>query len=295
MLYNLSKEEVKRLRNSHVLPDFPNAEMLIASIQTETDTVKAILPNPLAPSDTPKAIVFVAHYPETNFGCVYREGALLLQCTFRNEIGFYCLSMPVDDDMAMIGGRESFGFPKKIAEKITLEKKGNHITGSVERKGTEIIRIEGVFNEQSEANLDKEFGASMTDWNGEVCKRVVNFLFKYFPSPGGSSFDYLPRLIREPVLFRKTGKIMVGEGEVKLSSTPYDPLGEIPVKVVDSLFYGKWHNTMLPGKAVARAWNPLKFVKHSFFKTDFAPTFLANYDEDRIKKAKEILHAAKKF
>ncbi len=30
----------------------------------------------------------------------------------------YCLSMPVDDDMAMAGGREAFGYPKKMAEVI---------------------------------------------------------------------------------------------------------------------------------------------------------------------------------
>ena len=51
----------------------------------------------------------------------------------------YCLSMPVDDDMAMAGGREVFGYPKKMAESITLREEGSTVIGSAVRKGTEIL------------------------------------------------------------------------------------------------------------------------------------------------------------
>ena len=40
--------------------------------------------------------------------------------------------MYVDDDVAMIGGREIYGLPKKIA-KIELAREGNTVRGTVER------------------------------------------------------------------------------------------------------------------------------------------------------------------
>ena len=138
MLYNLSKDQLDKVMKTNKLSEFSRAEMLLASFQTDAEVVRKILPKPLKPAPKPSASAFVARYPQTNFGCVYNEGALFLDCDFKGERGTYCLSMPVDDDMAMIGGREIFGYPKKMAEKITLERNGDQVIGSVIRKGTEL-------------------------------------------------------------------------------------------------------------------------------------------------------------
>ena len=74
--------------------------------------------------------------------------------------------MPVDDDMALIGGREQFGYPKKLAESITLERKSNIVIGSVKRKGTEIIRIECDLLEDSPEDYTNGTGYSTVDWDG---------------------------------------------------------------------------------------------------------------------------------
>ena len=44
---------------------------------------------------------------------------------------------------------------------------------------------------------------------------------------------------------------------------------------------------MLPGKVVARIWNPLKFARYAFFKTDVVPTLLANYDPNIAEYSRE--------
>ena len=71
MLYNLKKEDIQKLRNSPLMPEFIHAEMLLASYLTDANIVKEILPSPLKPTEVPVAHAFVARYPETNFGCVY--------------------------------------------------------------------------------------------------------------------------------------------------------------------------------------------------------------------------------
>jgi acetoacetate decarboxylase len=295
MLYCLKKEELEKLKRTHFIAEFVNAEMLSATYVTDEDAAREIIPKPLLPTKTPLATVFVARYPETNFGCVYNEGALFLHCEYKKERGLYCLSMPVDDDMAMVGGREQFGYPKKMADKITLEKTENRVVGSVIRKKEEILRIECELMKEVPSNFMDDVGIQTKDWNGTPCYRVIAFLYKYFQSPGGMGFDYLPRLIREPTLMRKKGEVLEGRGEVKVSSSPFDPLGDVPVKEIRNMVYGKWHNTMLPGKVIGRAWNPLKFLRHAFFKTDIVPTLLQNYDPSAEKRARKIMKVARKF
>jgi acetoacetate decarboxylase len=295
MLYCLSKKEIQNLRRTYLLPEFRNAEMLTATYVTDENSAREILPKPLSLPKVPLVTVYVAKYPETNFGCIYNEGALSLHCDYKNERGLYCLSMPVDDDMAMVGGREQFGYPKKMADRITLEKADNHVIGSVVRKKEEILRIECDLIKELPPDFLHDSWVQTKDWDGMPCYRIISFLHKYFASPDGMSFDYLPRLIREPVLFRKKGEVLEGRGEVKVSSSAFDPLGALPVKEIKDMSYGKWHNTMLPGKVIGRVWNPFRFLKHAFSRFDFVPTVLQNYDPSAWKRAKKIMKAAKKF
>lgn len=296
MLFSLNKEQQRKIRSSHILPEFKNAEMLFATFETDADIVKKVLPSPLVPSAESSAFAFVARYPETNFGCVYNEGALFVGCEYKAERGVYCLSMPVDDDMALIGGRETYGYPKKMADSITLECQAEKIVGSVFRKKTEIIRIECQLSGDVSEDVLGEQGDITEDWDGVPCVKTISFLFKYFPSPGGGRFDYLPRLIREPVLFRPAKQLRSGTGTVKLGSTIYDPLSEIPVKKVTRMGYGIFNNTMLPGKVVARVWNPLRFIKHAFFKVDFISRLLEQeYDPDLLARQKEIMKKAGRY
>jgi acetoacetate decarboxylase len=86
--------------------------MLIVTVRTDSKEVAAVLPRPLRSAGEPLAGAFVARYPKTNFGLTYNKGAVRCQ-EYRGERGWYRLSMPVDNDTAMIGGREQFGVPQE--------------------------------------------------------------------------------------------------------------------------------------------------------------------------------------
>ena len=66
---------------------------------------------------------------------------------------------------------------------------------------------------------------------------------------------------------------------VRLTSSPYDPLGEVPVRELVVCAYGRFDNAMLPGKVVGRAWWLPGFLKHAFFKVDVAPFKLGWVDD----------------
>ncbi|TNE85322.1 MAG: hypothetical protein EP330_26040 [Deltaproteobacteria bacterium] len=284
MLFTLESDQIRALDQFSKNGEFYGAEMLFARFRTDPAVVAQILPNGLKPTPEARGVVFVAHYPSTNFECVYNEGALFLECERRGEKGLYCLSMPVDDDIALIGGRELFGYPKKMAERIELTRVGNRIVGSVVRRGTEILRIELDDAAPAEADAMGAFGVSTTDEAGAAAFLAPSFLYKYFPHPGSDGLDYLPRLIRQPNLLRPRLGLLRGRGRVTLNSTVRDPLGEVPVVEVTDCVYGRFDNTMLPGKVVGRAWNVWKFAKHAFFKTDIVACRLDRLQrEERAK------------
>jgi acetoacetate decarboxylase len=268
MSYAFDPDAVAHLRGYSGKSEFPGAEMLLAWFETDPAVVERILPNGLSALPDGRGAAFVAHYPETNFDCVYNEGALFVECERHGERGLYCLAMPVDDDMAMIGGREFLGYPKKMAERIALEREGDHVVGSVTRRGTEILRIEcDLEGPLSPRDVDG-LGKAVTDDEGRAAHRVVSFLYKYFPGPDGRGMDYVPRLIRQPTLLRPRPGARRGQGSVMLRSSVRDPLGEVPVGKVTDTYYGVFDNTMLPGEVVGRAWNLLRFAPHAFFKMD---------------------------
>jgi acetoacetate decarboxylase len=271
MLYALSREEVARLRKG-LVPEFTGAEMLKAVYRTDPAAVSRILPRPLRPAE-PVALAFVARYPQTNFGSPYMEGALFVRASFRGRRGWYCLSMPVDDDDALVCGRECYGFPKKLAA-VTLERRGDVVRGSVVRHGTEILRIESKPGRAADPGDLERIGAVEVDAGGASCK-LTSFNFKHFPTPDSRRFDYLPRLVEQTTVLRPRRGLLEGSARVTVTSTAYDPLGEVPV-VGEPLVcvYGNWDNTMLPGRVVARAWNLLRFLPHAFFKIDAATVAL---------------------
>ncbi len=108
---------------------------------------------------------------------------------------------------------------------------------------------------------------------------VTVYTFKHFTAPTMRGFDYVPRLVAEPVVMRPRRDVRCGEGKVTLTSSPYDPLGEVPVGELIVSAYGRFDNTMLPGEVVGRAWWLPGFLKHAFFKVDVAAAKLGWLDE----------------
>lgn len=239
--------------------------MITVLWETKSKIVEKLLPRPLKPASRPIAFVFIANYSSTNQGLPYYEGALILRCKYNNEQGNYYLAMPVTDDRAMIGGREIFGFPKKIAN-VHLERTDKEVYAYSERLGTKNIEIRakltGKFNDPETPKIIKELG--LLPGRG---KNTINYNFKYFPAPNKEGFDYKPWLVKQETTVRPKSMEM-GEAEIVLNSTIHDPWGEIEVVKVLGALYLKTDNTMLPGEVVAEV-NPDEFLPYSYIKWDW--------------------------
>jgi acetoacetate decarboxylase len=182
-----------------------NARLLAVDVAVSGAAVSALLPAALAVSDPPTATLFIADYPETLFGSVYREAAVLLHARDDQGAALHCPWMVVDDDTALILGRELLGFPKKLAE-IELAESGERVVGTVRRRGTEIMRIEAALG-STEATPAPMFG-----------RRMVNAIGT--PVTGMKLVDLAPT---EEVIHASR----LAEAKVALCSSERDPLGDL--------------------------------------------------------------------
>jgi acetoacetate decarboxylase len=166
--------------------EFYGAEMLAALWGTKPEIVERFLPPPLKPVERPIAMALVADYPKTNFGLSYKECGLFLAAQYKGIEGNYCLAMPVTDDLAMAGGREVFGYPKKMAN-IGFDNQGGAMEGFSERHGVKYFQIKAeLTGEPNDPSMLELLGAPAAP--GEE-RESFSYNFKQFTNSEGQGFD----------------------------------------------------------------------------------------------------------
>lgn len=123
-------------------PTWPKAEMISFSAAIDPDVAKEWLPPPLEPTDPAEGMIFVARYPTTKLGFGYNEAAAFVYGRYEGREYSHCVWMVVDDDTALILGRDMLGFPKKMAY-IEANIYGDEPGGRVERKGLDVLELSG--------------------------------------------------------------------------------------------------------------------------------------------------------
>jgi acetoacetate decarboxylase len=225
--------------------DFYDAEMLTVLYETRPEIVERLLPPPLEPAQRSLAMAYLARFPRTNWGVPYLEAALFLRASYQDVEGSYCLAMPVTDDIAMAGGREIFGFPKKIG-RIRLNRNENKVEGWAERHGVRFFELQaklsGAFNTEDAQGI---FGEIFHPGSNSVY-----YNFKHFPAPDWSIFDYSPRLVRGEVT-RHSKSMEIGEADLVLRSSDHDPWSEVEPERVLGAIHTVADSSMLKASVVA--------------------------------------------
>jgi len=133
-----------------VAPDdgwlYRGAEYLVADMDVDPDAARRWVPAPLRLASPAVASVFCAYFPETSFGSVYREAGVLLHVEHRGVRAVHAPWMLVDDDVALIVGRELLGYPKKLGA-VRFERDGDRVEAVAERRGVELVRMRGSLGE----------------------------------------------------------------------------------------------------------------------------------------------------
>lgn len=110
---------------------FRNARMAIFQYETDGEQAAELLPAALELIDPPTAVLVLTEYPWTTFG-PYSEAIQFLACTYQGRVVQYVLHILVTSHVAMAGGREAYGYPKKLAH-IEFVRENEIFAGYVER------------------------------------------------------------------------------------------------------------------------------------------------------------------
>ena len=208
--------------------------VLVATFETDPDVLASVLPKPLEPSSRPLAKATFASVDIPGLP-TFGAGSFSVQCTHEGTLGYYCLVMPMSTEQSVIGGRETFGEPKKIGE-VTVAIDGNAIRGTMARMGVTFAEFTGHITEA----LEVPAPATRTD-----------FYFKALPAPDGKGLDSDPSLVyctrEETVRWVKTC-----EGELVLRDSRFDPVADLPVRALvevtvgerNSIQRGRIHSTV---------------------------------------------------
>lgn len=101
---------------------FSHREFLIITYRTDLDALRAVVPEPLLVTDPVVKYEFIRMPDSTGFGD-YTESGQVIAVRFEGQAGGYVHAMYLNDEAPIAGGRELWGFPKKLASPaLTVEK-----------------------------------------------------------------------------------------------------------------------------------------------------------------------------
>lgn len=214
--YVKTPEQVKKAAEAN--PEFLSSTIrsIRAVYETDPAVVAAILPRPLEPLDRPEVSVVLSHVamhitPEFTFEI--GAGTFGVLSSYDGVEGAYLVTMAMTTEAAVVGGRETFGEPKKIAE-IDFQRDGDRVGATVTRMGISYLELRGSIGESLGP---REF----TDY--AYCYKALPAIEK------GKGFDGDPFFVR--LEWRhKHDKVHRVDGEVILRESPFDPVVDLPVR-----------------------------------------------------------------
>ena len=93
---------------------FVDREFFVITYRTDPASLRAVVPAPLEVAEPLVKYEFIRMPDSTGFGS-YTESGQVIPVTCEGQQGGYVHAMYLDDDSPIAGGREIWGFPKKLA------------------------------------------------------------------------------------------------------------------------------------------------------------------------------------
>ncbi|GLE53193.1 hypothetical protein ATCCBAA256_27550 [Mycobacterium montefiorense] len=121
---------------------YRDAHYFTATVEIDPDAMRQWLPAGVRLAEPPTADVFTAWLPDCNYGSAYHEAGLFVHIRTLQGTGIHCPWMILDDDVALILGRELLGYPKKLGE-IDWSLSDTAIRAITSRRGHKLLHMSG--------------------------------------------------------------------------------------------------------------------------------------------------------
>jgi acetoacetate decarboxylase len=193
---------------------FVDREYLIFTYRTDPDRLQALLPAPLKLAEPVVKYEFINMPDSTGFGH-YCESGQVIPVTLDGVHGSFVLSMFLNDESPIAGGREIWGFPKKYGEPMLRVEKDTLI-GTLDYSG---IRIATGTMGFKHAKLDHD----------KVLQSMLapNFLLKVVPHVDGS--PRICELVQYELTDIQIKGAWTGPGALDLHPHALAPVADLPI------------------------------------------------------------------
>jgi acetoacetate decarboxylase len=196
---------------------FVDREFFIVTYRTDPDALKAVIPAPLEMTEPIVKYEFIRMPNSTGFGD-YTESGQVIPVSFRGERGGYVHAMYLNDHAPIAGGREIWGFPKKLGyPELRVEK---DTLGGVLRYGPVPVAV-ATMGYKHRALPHEPILASLSG---------PNFLLKIIPDvDGGPRICELVRYFMEDITVKGAWD---GPAALELFNHALAPVASLPVREV---------------------------------------------------------------
>ncbi|MDD1724824.1 MAG: acetoacetate decarboxylase [Methanospirillum sp.] len=215
---------------------FKNREYFIITYETDRDLLKNLVPPPLEVDEPVIKYEFIRMPDSSGLGD-YTESGQVIPVTYKGKKGLYVLSMYLDNEPAILAGREIWGFPKKSGRpSLGVDPVSRDtLVGRLFYGELEVAR--GTMGYKWETLPTEDIAISLEE--------TPNYLLKIIPDVDGR-----PK-IRQLVQYR-LGNVSVkgawtGPADLQLFHHALAPVADIPVKRVISGVHFISDLTLLPG------------------------------------------------
>ena len=193
---------------------FYNREYLIVTYRTDPAKLRELVPEPLEVGEPLVNFEFIRMPDSTGFGD-YTESGQVIPVTFKGRKGGYSHCMFLDDHPPIAGGRELWGFPKKLA-KPTLVAEIDTLIGKLHYGSVEIaVGTMGY----------KHKGADLAAVKASM--EAPNYLLKIMPHVDGT--PRICELVEYELVDITLKGAWTGPAALNLVSHALAPLAELPV------------------------------------------------------------------
>lgn len=189
-----------------------NGRIVIIDVPVNSENAKKLLPLGIRLHESNRASFCIADYEKTAFTTSYRECFLLFHVRSRiGGAGVHCPWMVVNDDSALIYGRELLAYPKKMGE-ISFAEEGGMISSQTVRRG---VKLSSVKLNLLEKETDPQPVTGVKIFNTGGMGQFLSFNLVWF-------FKFVEHI----------HEVRRATAQLEIVDSPYDPiknlLGDIP-------------------------------------------------------------------
>jgi acetoacetate decarboxylase len=207
--------------NPEFLPS--SLRQIRAVYDTDPDIVAAVLPQPLRATSRPEVgvtISQVAIHFAPGFDVSIGAAIFGVRAVYEGVEGLYMITMPMTTEGAVVGGRETYGEPKKLAQ-IDFHWDEEIISATVTRHGVPYLELRGTTGAALPPQDFTEYA----------------YCFKCLPAlEHGKGLEFDPLLVRLE-WHHSLAKVQRMNGEVVLRESMFDPVADLPVRRVVGMTY----------------------------------------------------------